>query len=341
MNVVLLALALVSGAVGAGFCSGRELVRFFAAHGACSGAAEATALAALFFLFTRLPAQLSRTGADTLPALCRARFGRRLGAVCAGLFLLLSAVTGGAMLAACAELAALVLPVRGAYNLGLIGTLLAACLLAGAGVAGLALPGAALTALLPALLLRLLALPAGEACFLPAMAPDLPVRAAADGACYGALNAAALCGALPLLASLAPRERRSAALVFSALFGSLLLLGVAAVKRHLPAVLFEPMPFVFLCRALGAGGYYLCAACLYFAALSTLTAMLAALAQPLRRPAGVLAGAAACLFFARAGFSRLVASFYPALGALCAALMLLLCLPLPDASVQPQSPSSI
>ena len=329
MNVVLCALFMLSGVIGAGFASGRELVRFFAGHGAASGAAALCALGVLYALFLRLPAQLERAHADTLPALCRSRFGRAFGALCAALFALLAAVTGGAMLAACAELCALVLPLRHAYGIGMGATLALAALLAALGVRGLALPGALLCAALPVLMAQLLALPTGEACFWPAMSPDLPVRAAADGAAYGALNAAMLCGAMPVLLGLSPRERRRSALLFTALFGALLLLGVAVCRRHLQAVWHQPMPFVWLCRGLGAGGYLLCAASLYAAALSTLCAMLASLAQPLPRPAGTLAAAGACLFFARVGFTRLVASFYPLLGALCAALMLLLCLPIP------------
>ena len=331
MNVVLCALFLLSGVIGAGFASGRELVRFFAGHGSASGAAVLLALGVLYALFLRLPAQLSRAGAPSLSALCRVRFGKALGAVCSALFALLAAVTGGAMLAACAELAALVLPLSHAYAIGLVASLLAAALLTLLGVRGLAVPGALLCAVLPALMALLLALPAGEACFLPAMAPDLPVRAMADGAVYGALNAAMLCGAMPMLLGLNARERRLSALLFTALFGALLLLGVQVCRHHLQAIWQQPMPFVWLCRSLGSGGYALCALGLYAAALSSLCAMVAALSQPLPRPAGILVASAACLFFARVGFTRLVASFYPVLGALCAALMVLLCLPLPAA----------
>lgn len=331
MNVVLCALALLSGVIGAGFASGRELLRFFAVHGPAAGAAILFALGVMFALFLRLPSQLQAAKVTTLSALCRARFGRAFGGLCAALFALLAAVTAGAMLAACAELAALTLPVRHAYGLGLAVSLLLACVLAALGVRGLAVPGACLLAVLPALLVNLLTLPAGEMCFLPAMAPDLPVRAATDGVLYGALNAAMLCGVLPLLLDMDARTRRRACLLFTALFGALLTLGVAVCRRHLQALWHRPMPFVWLCRRLGSGGYLLCALCLYAAALSTLCAMLAALMQPFAKPAGVLPAAAACLLFARVGFTDLVASFYPVLGALCAALMLLLCLPMPAA----------
>ena len=337
MAAVSVALALLGGVIGAGFASGREIVRFFAMHGRMAFTAAVCALFMLHVLFLRLPAQLARLGAATLPQLCVLRLGRRFVALCGGLFLLLCAITGGAMLCACAELGALVLPVRRAYGLTLTVTLLLGALLAARGLHGLALPGAALALLLPALLVRLWRLPAGEACFLPAMTPDLPVRAAADGAAYGALNAAMLAGMLPLLVPLGQGMRRRAVRLFTLLFGSLLLGGVLVCLRHLPAVLHQPLPFVFLSRRLGTGGHLLVAGCMYAAALSTLCAMLSALqaALPFSRGAGACLAALSCLFFALVGFLPLIDCGYPVLGALCAALLLLLCAP----SGQKDSPS--
>lgn len=338
MSVILTALALLSGAVGAGFASGRELLRFFALHGRMAWAAALCALGMLALLFLRLPAQMARYRAPTLPKLCTARLGRRFGRLCAGLFVLLAALTGGAMLCACAELGALVLPFRHAYGFTLLLTLALSGLLAANGNGGLAVPGAALSLLLPALLARLLCLPAGEACFLPAMSPDLPVRALCDGTAYGALNAAMLAGVLPLLVPLSARERRRTISLFTLLLGVLLFLGVQVCLHHLPALMHQPMPFVFLSRRLGAGGYLLVAACLYAAALSTLCAMLYALASacPLPRRQGVCMGALACLLFAGIGFGPLIDRGYPALGALCAGLLLVLCAP----SGQDSSPSA-
>ena len=342
MTVLSCALALLSGAVGAGFASGREIVRFFAAHGPMAAAAILGAVAVMGALFVHLPAQMERAGVSSLPALCRSRFGPRLGTLCAALFALLCAVTGGAMLAACAELAALTLPLPHSYGLGLCVSLLLGAVLAHAGLYGLALPGAALAVLLPVLLLRLLAVPVGEACFSPAMAPDLPVRALTDGVLYGALNAALLAGALPLLLPLSRRDRRRTAALFCAGFSLLLALGTAVCRRHLSAVMNQPMPFVVLSRALGPGGYALVAACLYAAALSTLCALLAALVRllPLSPLPGALAAAALCLFFAYLGFDALVAQAYPVLGAVCTGLLTLLCVPLFPSARQYASSSS-
>lgn len=74
MDILFCALALLSGVVGAGFASGRELVRFFACHGFASGIAILSALAMLAALFLRLCTQLAHGGVSSLP----------LSAVCAG-----------------------------------------------------------------------------------------------------------------------------------------------------------------------------------------------------------------------------------------------------------------
>ena len=335
MRIVLCALALLSGVIGAGFASGREIAHFFAAHGSAAPIAAACACLALFALFFRLPAQLEQAGAPSLQSLCALRFGSRFGNLCSGLFFLLLSVTGGAMLAACAELAALTLPLRHAFGLGMIASILLGGFLAARSISGLALPGAALALLLPALLLRLLRLPAGEACFSPA---EGPIRAAASGLTYGALNAAQLAGALPMLLSLKGRERRRAVLLFTLLFGALLALGTAVLHRHRQIIFAQPLPLVYLSRALGKPGFYLCALCLYAAALSTLCAMLTGLMHML--PGSALVPSLCCVLFARLGFGKLVARGYPVLGALCAALLLLLCLPLPSAEGTAQKASS-
>lgn len=335
MDILVCALALTGGVIGAGFASGREIVRFFAGHGAAAAAAVLCAVLTLCALFIRLPERMHSEGAASIKALCHARFGPGLGKLCGALFLLLMAVTGGAMLASCAELFALTLPLHHAYALGLILTLPLACALALNGARGVALPGAALSVLMPALLLRLLALPGGEAglsVHLSRLTPQLTMSALFDGAVYGALNAAMLAGSMPLLLSLSARKRRQSALAFSLLFGLMLALATAVCLKHLPAVLNQPLPFVYLARALGKSGYGLLAATLYAAALSTLCAMLAGLIRSLPFSPGKSAAVsgAACLLFAFLGFENIVGRAYPVLGALCAGLLLLVCLPIPQ-----------
>ena len=110
MRILAVSLALLSGVIGAGFASGREIVCFFASHGSAAPAAVCSALLSLSFFFLRLSSQMERSGCDSLPALCRLRFGPRLGSLCAALFFVLCAVTGGAMLGAMGETGALLFP---------------------------------------------------------------------------------------------------------------------------------------------------------------------------------------------------------------------------------------
>ena len=327
MAALSLALMLLGGVIGAGFASGREILRFFAAHGRAAPIAIACACALLTALLVRVPALMRAHHAPTLISLCQIRLGRRFGLLCGALFMLLFAVTGAAMLAACAELGALLLPIRHAYGISMALSLASGAALALGSLWGLTLPGAALCVLLPALLIALLRLNAGEACFLAAMSAAQPVRAVLSGISYAALSAAQIAGMLPLLARQDARTCLRASCLFALLFGALLSLGTAVCGRHLPAVYHQALPFVFLSRALGAQGYWLVALCMYAAALSTLCAMLRALMQDapgLRRPIGA---SLFCLLLAAQGFDTLIARGYPMLGALCAGLLLVLCLP--------------
>ncbi|MBR5286974.1 MAG: hypothetical protein IKU34_00085, partial [Clostridia bacterium] len=123
MQSAVYALTLLAGVVGAGFASGREIVRFFSSHGHAAPAAVLSAGGAMLFFFLRLNARMEQTQEGGVFSLCGARFGSRAGMLCAALFFLLGAVTSGAMLAACAELCALVFPLRHAYALGLAASL--------------------------------------------------------------------------------------------------------------------------------------------------------------------------------------------------------------------------
>ena len=122
------------------------------------------------------------------------------------------------------------------------------------------------------------------------------------------------------------RKRRACVALLVLLFGLLLTLGMLVCQRHLQSVAMQPLPFVWLSRRLGSGGYLLVALCLYAAALSTLCAMLCAMANLLPRGlktiARLILSALLCAALARVGFGRIVQSGYPMLGALCAAAML-------------------
>jgi len=134
---------------------------------------------------------------------------------------------------------------------------------------------------------------------------------------------------LPMLLRFPPQRRRQTVFLFALLFGALLSLAAAVCKRHMAAVFMQPMPFVFLSRGFGKSGYLLLCACMLAAAFSTLLAMLCAMRRllPESFPAALPLSAACCLLFAAIGFGPLVSSGYPVLGALCAGLLFILCLP--------------
>ena len=135
-----------------------------------------------------------------------------------------------------------------------------------------------------------------------------------------------------MLLTLSRENRRRSVALFCLLFGAMLMLGVSVCRRHMQSILLQPLPFVWLSRSLGVSGYRLVALCLYAAALSTLCAMLCAAARMLlpSRSLPVRLGLACLLslLFAHLGFGHIVQSVYPILGAVCAGLLLLLCLPL-------------
>ena len=327
MAAVSLVFTLLGGVIGAGFASGREILRFFAVHGRAAPIAIACACALMFAIFLRVPSLMRAHDAHTLTWLCQLRLGTRFGLLCGALFMLLFAMTGAAMLAACAELGALVLPIRHAYALSMAVSLAVSCALALCGSWGLVFPGALLCLLLPALLFLLLRLPAGEACFVPSMQARQPILAFFSGIAYAALSAAQVAGILPQLARQNTRARLITSGLFTLLFGVLLSLSTTVCRRHLPAIHHQALPFVWLSRALGTQGYMLVALCLYAASLSTLCAMLRALMQDAQDMRHALMAPLLCLILAAQGFDSLIAKGYPLLGALCAGLLLVLCLP--------------
>lgn len=325
MDSLIVSFMLLSGVVGAGLASGREVVRFFACHGVFCVPAVLAAVFTLCALFLRLSGRMAEHHAASLTALCRQRLGERFGLFCAALFFLLTIVTAGAMLAALGELSALLFPLRCAEWLGIVVLLPLAFLCSHPGGAGL-LPGVALCVLFSALLCRLLRLPADSVFFLrPSFSADQPLRALADGAIYGALNAAMLAGLMPALSGLPRRVRTRSVLRFGLLLLALLLPAALVCRAHLAAIREQPLPFVYLMRETG-GGYVLLVLCMACAAFTTLCAMqrAACLLLPPRVP-GVLV-AALTLAFSMLGFTPLVGAAYPMLGAVCMGLLLLLCL---------------
>lgn len=282
---------LLGAAVGAGLASGREIASFFGRYGAWGFAGIGVAAASL--------ALLADAG---MPQSWRGRWPEGLWRT---LNALLLTATAGAMLAASGELAAAVHP--GARYAGMAATLALAWYLARRTQAGLAWVSRMLLAAMVALIFAGFLLP-------PMRAADGDQAAIAEamlrGMTYGGFNAALM---QPLLAAsgLAGRQRRRSLRGMCVLLACLLGAGLAVLLRH-PAAMGAAMPFMAVARQWGRGGAALAGACLYLAALSTLTACLRSL-----RGWWVAGAAAAAL----CGFSGVVDAAYPLLGGACTAML--------------------
>ncbi|MCL1963672.1 MAG: hypothetical protein FWF69_01245 [Firmicutes bacterium] len=324
-----IALVLVAAIVGAGFASGREVLRFFSVFGVWSWAG--CALAALTLAaFAALTATLSdRLHAYDLSTLCRRALGGQAGIVAAWLNGALVAATAGAMIAAMGELMALALPVHHAYTAGVAASLLLSFFLARKGIAAIAVISGWL---LPACLFLYALLLREPTVTQKAVPPALPGawRALPMAFAYAAMNAALACG---VLCEVGRKQSRKVVLRSSAIAGGLMLLLLvganAILYRHADTLKDAALPMVMLARSLGPAGYWLCIVVLSLAVLTTLIAFVRTLNRMLESslpgrfarlswPLALLLPLAIGLI----GFDTLVGDVYPLLG-VASALMFL------------------
>lgn len=294
--------------IGAGFASGRELATFFARFGGWSwlGVAAAALLAG---------AVLARVLALG-PEMFRRRSWRAV-------FLLLSVTAAGAMIAAAGELTALCLPLRPARYLGM-GLMLALGLAdARRQTPLLRRISRVLTAALLLMLAACLALPVQRAVRVEARPAPLltALQALLHGVCYGGLNMAL---AAPMAAEEGaglprPTQQRTVLMV-ALMLGTMVGLGNLLLLRQ-PMALHAPLPLAQLTASFGRAGFYGCCIVMLLAVLTTLMAALRgmdALLPPHRRALGPAAAAAVALL----GFEGIVTRLYPALGGVCALMLL-------------------
>lgn len=290
---------LLGAVVGAGLASGREVASFFGRYGAWGFAGIALAAGTLGLL-----------GGTEVPQGWRGRWPEALWRT---LLTLLLVATGGAMLAGAGEVAALTLPLRGAYWLGMAGTLALAWYLARRTATGLMWVSRAMLVVLAALIgLGLTVEPMQAVRLEEACVPAALLR----GVTYGGFNAALMQPVMAGAGGLAQKERRRALLIACLLTAALLSAGNAALLRH-PALMGEALPFVRLMARLGQAGYWLGAAAMYLAILSTLTVCL-------RSAGGGPLAAVGVVLVALIGFTGVVDAAYPLLGGSCAAMLALM-----------------
>jgi len=322
------AIALVATVVGAGFASGREVLRFFSVfgHWAWVGCIVAAVTLAGLSAWTALLSD--RVAAYDLGTLCRRTLGDAGGFAAAWVNGALISVTAGAMLAAMGELAALALPIRHAYAIGVMASLGLAARLAGRDISVMAKVGGWL---LPAcLLLYMLLFIKREPQQAEFSMATGTWRALPMAFSYASMNTALAGG---ILCELGQGRGRSAVLRSSVMAGGLfllLLLGANAVlSQHVDALADAALPVVQLARSYGAAGYWLCILTLSLAVITTLIAVLRTLSRMLESalpsrlakaslPLALLLSLATGL----TGFGTLVGNVYPLLGAASTLLFL-------------------
>ena len=324
------AFAICAAIIGAGFASGREIVSFFSCFGKASCLGIAAASAGVAFLVYVLLLLARQTRASSFPGLYGALMGQPCQDAISVLYSLLCLVTASAMLSAGAELGALTFPVHHSYGLGFLLTLAVAVAAVCRGFTMLALMGALLVPLTAGYFSSMALTGRYISSFsFSALLPALPM-----GLIYAAFNGALAGGAICLAGQKNAHPHRTALLTGGILF-VLLSCANGAMLRAGDAVLQMSMPAVVLAAQWGAVGYYLSIAVLWLSVLSTLCAMLQALADGLTvlnlpRPAAILAGAAGASLISVCGFQTLVDAVYPLLGWICGFALIALMLFLPD-----------
>lgn len=303
---------LCGAVIGAGLASGREAASFFARFGMWSwlGIAAAVALTAWLAL-----GMMRHPGEGGMPLRWR---GRRLGFAWRGMFAVLLMATGGAMLAAGGEVAALLLPFHGARAVGLAVMMGGAWYMTRQNVPLLANASRGLILCLLTVMAAGLFLP-GEEGF------RLQNTGGAEGVlyglCYGGFNTAL---AAPVIATegsgLQEKEQRRCVLLFTMIIAVLLCCGNAVLFRH-SMLQEEQLPFIMLLRPLGYAGYVLAGISMWLAALTTLAACFRGLRVIVKEHTGM--AAAGVMLLSTSGLKGIVGAVYPVLGAGCFLLMTL------------------
>lgn len=321
-------LAVVGAVIGAGFASGREVMRFFTQYGSWAYAGVAVAALGMGILVWQLLRLSAEAGTDSFSVLCEKLLGKWGGRASTVLYGLMLAMSGAAMLSGAGELSAIVVPVRWAYPLGFGAMLLCALLIAQRGLGGLAWSSAVMIPLCVVFDGLLLQLPVPQGIALSPPRAYWEVIPLAVG--YAALNislaAGLLCEAGP---GLRAKERRGAAVISMFCLGGLLLLANAVLMPHAVSLRTHALPMVALASGLGTTGFYLSAVTLAMAMLTTMATTMRGLYLILppswsvgRRWGGSVA---ICALLGMVGFTQLVGTAYPALGWCAALLIVALC----------------
>ena len=300
------AVSCVGAVIGAGFASGREMIVFFAQYGKWGGwlvllsAGVMTALLALCMAANQVKDK-------------RLWFSE---AASIGLML----VTAGGMISAAGHIAALVLPIKWAYQLGALGSLFFAWLIARKDIQKLAYAGVLLIAVMgAALLLAAGQQPAEGITYMRAHNAWHIAGAAVKAVGYAAMNmtlAAAVAG------SCLPNEnKRLTAIIFDVMMSSIMLLSLRLYSKRMDSFNVA-FPIIRLLSDYGKTGYLLSAGLLYLAIMTTLASLVFGLHQTFKRHWDNCFIYAAIvllipLLLSRVGFANIVDGMYAPAGLLC------------------------
>jgi uncharacterized membrane protein YkvI len=316
------ALTAVAAMVGAGFASGRELVVFFSGQGAPSWLGVAVACVGAGFLTGAIAAMARRTGRRELPGVFQQTMGRGAGLAMQVVYAAMLILCAAAMLSTGATLGALTFPFHGSFLLGTLIVLAAGLLLTLKGalpVAGMVIVGS--------MAAWYLALGAGQDVSDIRVGGSVGISAA-SGMIYAAFNATVAAGVVCLSAEEDVKPVR-VGLYTGLLLAAMLIPANWALLRAGSEVRQMALPTVVMAHRWGIAGYYLSVLALFLAVVTTLSAALKALraqltALGLRPSQAVFFSSAAALMLSMAGLTALVGVGYPALGLVCAVMLLIL-----------------
>ena len=313
--------------VGAGFASGREIMRFFSRYGSFSWIGVILAAAVMGTFAFAIMNKARGADAVSLSELCRNYLGPA-GVMGTIAFTVLMGATGGSMSSAAGELGALALPVHGAYWIVFLGTLILGLILSRKSLTPLAFVSMLLVPAIVLVFLLCLIPPEGAAATPQMILPVWRkiVEVVFFGVSYGALNITLAAGVLCELGRVLNDRRAFRTAVYLGLFMlALLALGNIALVRQ-PQLNDAALPIVMLLNKFGKLGFWVAITGLYLAVFTTLLAAARSLFNMLGycKPSWlnfVLAGGLFFLFGV-VGFAKLVGLVYPALGFACLLLLL-------------------
>ena len=303
----------VGAIIGAGFVSGREVVSFFSRYGGHSWWLIGLAVVTMILL-CRI---CMRNETD----------GGTKWSFQQGCLLLVLMILSGSMTAAAGRMVSLILPVKGAYLLGITGTLCLAWLLGKKNVKPLSVLSVALTVLFLGMTLFALRDGTSVTPLKPKTTAFGLVKAALYAVGYGAMNIAVSMEIICRNGRCCETEQNRRSVLLGLVLGGMLFVSNSLYLNN-PQVHDAAFPIVPFAAELGRAGYLLCVGMLYLAVLTTLIALVLVIRSGIERlhlpQASVMPitlgipAALSCI-----GFTEIVEHLYAPAGLFCLVILFL------------------